>query len=67
MSKVYRDIYGCEIPDPEPVDEQPEPEIRGGNRREDFIPVSGMFSHHENDDTCTEDDEGYGEGDGDEE
>ena len=24
--------------EPEPVDERPEPEIRGGNRREDYTP-----------------------------
>jgi hypothetical protein len=28
----------CENHEPKPVDEQPEAEIRGGNRREDYMP-----------------------------
>jgi hypothetical protein len=30
----------CENHEPKPVDEQPEAEIRGGNRREDYIPLA---------------------------
>ncbi len=54
--------------------EKPAPEIRGGNRPIDYIPeevifgtgasgkkyqVSGMFGHHEDDDTVDEDEGGH--------
>jgi hypothetical protein len=53
----------CENHEPKPVDEKPEAEIRGGNRREDYMPggprkISGMFGHHEDDDSFEEDADG---------
>lgn len=43
----------CE--NPEPVDEQPAPEIRGGNRREDYVPETFAFT-----DELPDDDKGCG-------